>query len=384
MHRRIPAFVLVGVWLGVWLASAATANADAQQQGVVQRSSLRWITKQRTQAIAKAREERVTPQATARMVKQALRMDVNSREFRKAVAKIPLSGRFKIFKHKVEGQAGRQEAFTALEAAQNVVKTRQAALDEVSADQATVSDARKLGFAQGTLCRAKRTLTAAETAYSAFNVQSFKRKVSGTLYLGKKRNNNTPLLEVVEAGGMAGRGRELIEAGQVSVNGEVVRHVTMVGTAGKEPIRVAAADKVTVQVRKEDRMWRGMMKQGTSLSREKTFFEVSPETFDLFTKVMGPNVAWFAGNRDPGHLHSLIADQGGRGEMHHNTHGTTFDRGAVRGNYTQVVMPIVLTDREMDRYVRYQNAGQQAGFTHRKRVYGFYARGKKIDDIACT
>ncbi|MBW2733232.1 MAG: hypothetical protein JRH20_12635 [Deltaproteobacteria bacterium] len=373
--RWVSAMLLAaGVCLGCPPASAG-AGKD-----VVQRSSLRRVTKQRTQAIYRARKQWVAPHAVARMVAKAARMDVDSRKFRKAIAKIPLQGRLEVFKQKVDAMPQRREAFTALQAFEEAVKARKLTLEQVTAAQKPGNDGMAVATATGDVFRAQREQRDAEDTWNTFQVQSFKRRVSGALYLGNRRNNHQTLLSVVEAGGMAGRGRQLIEAGQVTVNGKVVRRVSVRG----EAIRVAGKDKVIVQVSKQLQEWKGLMKQGTTFGGEKAFFEVTKETFDLFAKVMGPNVAWFGGNENPGHLHSLVADQGGRGEMHHNTHGVIFDEGGVSGKYTQYFSPMVLTDHEMDRYVRYQNAGANEGGYHKTKVYGFYARGKKIDDIACT
>ena len=122
----------------------------------------------------------------------------------------------------------------------------------------------------------------------------------------------------------------------------------------------------------------------------KTFFEVTPDNFDLFKKVMGKNVVWFAVNNSPGHLHTLIADQADGGKFHHNVYGEggyNTNDASITGNLTQFAFPVVLTDKEMSRFTSYMNAGLQ-NHSHGDRpdhkVYGFYAKGKKVTNIACT
>ena len=121
----------------------------------------------------------------------------------------------------------------------------------------------------------------------------------------------------------------------------------------------------------------------------KKFVEVTPDNFKLFQQTMGKNVVWFAVNSSPGHLHTLIGDQAGGGKFHHNVYGeggSNTDAAKITGNFTQYAMPVVLTDKQMDRFVRYMNQGLK----HHKHndsnhtVYGFYAKGNKISDIKCT
>ena len=141
-----------------------------------------------------------------------------------------------------------------------------------------------------------------------------------------------------------------------------------------------------------DRRLRGMLKENgrNRVSKpHKNFVEVTQENFKLFQQVLGGNVVWFAVNSSPGHLHTLIGDQGKRGKFHHNVYGeggSNTDAAKITGNFTQYAMPVVLTDRQMDRFTRYMNQGLK----HHKHndsdhsVYGFYAKGNKITDIKCT
>ena len=145
-----------------------------------------------------------------------------------------------------------------------------------------------------------------------------------------------------------------------------------------------------------NRRLRGMAKvDGKNRVRKpsKTFFEVTPDNFDLFKKVMGKNVIWFAVNSSPGHLHTLIADQGKGERFHHNTYGegsgtndATITASTYSG-YTQYAFPVVLTDHEMARFTGYMNAGLKEhshGDRPDHKTYGFYAKGNKVTNIACT
>jgi hypothetical protein len=114
----------------------------------------------------------------------------------------------------------------------------------------------------------------------------------------------------------------------------------------------------------------------------KTFVEVAPNNFALFKQVMGRNMVWFAVNSDPGHLHTLIMDQAGQGRFHHNTYGTNTSNATITGNYTQYSMGVQLTDREMDRFVRYLNAARDSP---KSRVFGYYNRnGNRTARLECT
>ncbi len=152
------------------------------------------------------------------------------------------------------------------------------------------------------------------------------------------------------------------------------------------------------------RRLRGMLKENGKLrvaQPSKTFFEVTPDNFALFQKTMGQNTVWFAVNSSPGHLHTLIGDQGGKSKRFvHNVYGVKNNDAVITGNYTQYALPVQLTDQEMNRFVRYLNAGSKQGHTNvdgtpasyvsdsgtdqKKTVYGFYTKGNKITDIRCT
>ncbi len=141
-----------------------------------------------------------------------------------------------------------------------------------------------------------------------------------------------------------------------------------------------------------DRRLRGMLKQNgrNRVSKpHKKFVEVTQDNFKLFQQILGGNVVWFAVNSSPGHLHTLISDQGKGGTFHHNVYGeggSNTDNAKITGNFTQYAMPVMLTDKQMDRFTRYMNKGLK----HHKHndsnhsVYGFYAKGNKISDIKCT
>ena len=147
-----------------------------------------------------------------------------------------------------------------------------------------------------------------------------------------------------------------------------------------------------VQPQAFNRRLRGMLKENgrNRVSKpHKNFVEVTPENFKLFQQVLGGNVVWFAVNSSPGHLHTLIGDQGGRGKFHHNVYGeggSNTNEAKITGNFTQYAMPVVLSDRQMDRFTRYMNAGLKSHKHNDSdhKVYGFYAKGNKITDIKCT
>jgi hypothetical protein len=140
------------------------------------------------------------------------------------------------------------------------------------------------------------------------------------------------------------------------------------------------------------RRLRGMLKQHGKkrVSKpSKSFFEVTNNNFDLFKKVMGKNVIWFAVNSKPGHLHTLIHDQNNGGKFHHNVYGeggSNTNDATITNNMTQYALPVVLTDAQMKRFTSYMNAGlkHHRHFDSSHSVYGFFSRGKKIDKIACT
>jgi hypothetical protein len=142
-----------------------------------------------------------------------------------------------------------------------------------------------------------------------------------------------------------------------------------------------------------DRRLRGMLAQNgkkTVAHHKKQLVEVTTDNFDLFRKTMGGNTVWFAVNATPGHLHTLLADQGGGDRFHHNTYGVTTDTAGTTAHYTQYAMGVQLTDGEMDRLTRYMNTATTAsnGQSHdagKNTVFGFYnSRKQKVTDIRCT
>jgi len=150
---------------------------------------------------------------------------------------------------------------------------------------------------------------------------------------------------------------------------------------------IKAAARRGVGIQTFERRLRGMAsganRKNRVVSAKKTFFEVTPESFDLFPKIMGENVIWFAANENPGHLHTLVADQNGGGHFTHNTYGgANLTPAAVDTNYTQYIAPALLTPAEMDRWVRYLNSGVKKG---KSTVYGFKtSSGDVVTATACT
>ncbi len=143
-------------------------------------------------------------------------------------------------------------------------------------------------------------------------------------------------------------------------------------------------------VASHDRRLRGMLTEfGASkvAKPKKQFIEVTGDNFNLFRQTMGGNTVWFAVNDSPGHLHTLLADQGAGDRFHHNTYGVTTDTASITGNYTQYAMGVQLTDGEMDRLVRYMNTATTANSTSagKTSVFGFFnSRKQKVTDIRCT
>ena len=147
---------------------------------------------------------------------------------------------------------------------------------------------------------------------------------------------------------------------------------------------VKAAARRGVSIQTFERRLRGMQTLGKKkvvVTAKKTFFEVTPESFDLFPKIMGENVIWFAAAPNPGHLHTLLADQNGGPTFTHNTYGEA-TLTAAKIDSKQYMAPALLTGAEMDRFVRYLNAGVAHG---RNPVYGFRtSSGEFICQTACT
>ena len=171
--------------------------------------------------------------------------------------------------------------------------------------------------------------------------------------------------------------KQKISAAPIKVRMEVFKQ--MATAAGNEPQTFS-------------RRLRGMLKvngKNKVAKPHKKFYEVTQNNFELFQKVLGGNVVWFAVNSSPGHLHTLIGDQAGRGQFHHNVYGegnSNTNAASITGNYTQYAMPVVLSDKQMHRFTRYLNKGieHHRHFDSNHSVYGFYARGNKVTDIKCT
>lgn len=176
--------------------------------------------------------------------------------------------------------------------------------------------------------------------------------------------------------------------------------------AGKTSLQARAqvfvkqANKAGAPANTFTRRLRGMLKVGKRSKvahSQKTFVEVTEQNLGKFTEVMGQNTVWFAVNDSPNHLHTLVGDQGDKGQFFHNVYGTKTNKAGLTGNQTQYAMGVHLTDGEMDRFVRYFNAGMKHGWTQgnsdsgnegKNTVYGFYnSKGEKIsgnDKIKCT
>tara|TARA_R110002096_G_scaffold433381_2_gene652012 strand:- start:61115 stop:62293 length:1179 start_codon:yes stop_codon:yes gene_type:complete len=141
-----------------------------------------------------------------------------------------------------------------------------------------------------------------------------------------------------------------------------------------------------LKVQTFSRRLRGMLKNGKTnrvTKSHKTFFEVLPETMELFRESMGENVIWFAASASPGHLHTLVADQAGGPTMTHNTYGAQMDAASV--SRLQYLAPAQLNKAQMSRFTRYLNAGVEAGQGGKGEVYGFKnSRGEWVYQTACT
>jgi hypothetical protein len=141
-----------------------------------------------------------------------------------------------------------------------------------------------------------------------------------------------------------------------------------------------------LKVQTFSRRLRGMLKNGKTnrvTKSHKTFFEVLPETVELFRESMGENVIWFAASENPNHLHTLVADQGGGTTMTHNTYGTQMNEAGI--TRLQYMAPAQVNKAQMARFTKYLNAGVEAGHSGRSKVYGFKnSRGEWIYETACT
>ncbi|MBW2731727.1 MAG: hypothetical protein JRH20_04995 [Deltaproteobacteria bacterium] len=210
---------------------------------------------------------------------------------------------------------------------------------------------------------------------------TFSRRFRGMQQIGKRRMGPESLLEIVSAGGMGDRAAALIAEGKVKVydKGANIKGIAMKDATQK----LSPQAKVWIDVGGKTYA----LKRGNVAQPKKTLFSVTPENFQLFKQVMGPNTAWFAVNSHPDHLHALIMDQGRRGIGHHNTFGTKLNDAAITGNFVQYAFPVVFTDQQMDRFVRYVNAGVRAENSpsqHKQDVFGFFAGKKRITGIECT
>jgi hypothetical protein len=147
---------------------------------------------------------------------------------------------------------------------------------------------------------------------------------------------------------------------------------------------VAKSKGLTVQT--FTRRLRGMLKNGKSnkvTKSHKTFFEVLPDTVELFREAMGENVIWFAASASPGHLHTLVADQNGGKTLTHNTYGSKMDEASIPR--LQYMAPAQVDNAQMARFTKYLNAGVEAGYSGRSQVYGFKnSRGEMVYETACT
>jgi len=121
---------------------------------------------------------------------------------------------------------------------------------------------------------------------------------------------------------------------------------------------------------------------------DKLLVEVTPETQELFRQVMGPNMVWPSGGSNAGHLYTMIADQGSGTNFQMNTYGTSMTECQVRSG--KVAGGILLTDKQMSRFVKYTNAGLRHGAN---KVYGYkmkrgirdeYGDRMEFADPSCT
>lgn len=137
---------------------------------------------------------------------------------------------------------------------------------------------------------------------------------------------------------------------------------------------------------------RGMLKSSDKLrvsSPSITLFELTNDTYNAFRKIFGPNVVWFFVTPPAAHLHTVIADQGDENGIHHNTYGRDH-RPAQVNNRMQYGLPVLLTDAEMDRFLRYMEAGTAQYRVGREtnEVYGFFTSSGKVikgsSNVRCT
>ncbi len=124
-----------------------------------------------------------------------------------------------------------------------------------------------------------------------------------------------------------------------------------------------------------------------TVKTKKRFFTLTTENFSLFQKVMGRNVVWFTLNNNPNHLFTMLMDQNTSDKGYSNTYGKDNSRIAKVGSFLQVALPLVLTDKQMDRFVDYMNTGVKHG---KEKAFGFFTTrdGQEVkipaSKIACT
>lgn len=216
---------------------------------------------------------------------------------------------------------------------------------------------------------------------AGYPVERFDRRLRGMLQEGRARTENETLLQVVATGGMGNKASELIREGMVHVYDEAARQR---GYAIRQPSQtISPRAQVWVEKGKE----RFAIKRARVSSPSKTFFQVKPETFPLFKEIFGNNVVWFTVNRKPTHLYTILTDQAGGDRAQMIEYGVETKEAGVTAKHTQYALPVVLTDHEMDRLVRYIDAGSKAESESKGekiRTFGFFAGRNKISNIACT
>ncbi len=118
---------------------------------------------------------------------------------------------------------------------------------------------------------------------------------------------------------------------------------------------------------------------------KKLFVTVSPQTFELFKAVMGPNVIWPNGTENAGHLYTMIGDQGGGSNFYSNTYGEFNSKATAERAKGKIGAGLLLTDGQMNRLVSMMNA---ASAHNRANVFGYKMRernGGTINaEIQCT
>lgn len=384
---RSRLFWVVGLFLFAWAISPLASAEPRLHQAPTIVAAHRAT---RVRAIRRVRRQRIGRSNSEGIFHQLKDMPTATAEFRELVSQAPLRVRLGVFKHKVAALKAEKLAATSDDG------------QRVAAEQLDVpSFDRRL---RGMVARNQRIFLLPFLESAGFF----------TTIKGAKDQNNKQLrlLSLIEGGALTINGKALDVRVQRDENGKTSQvELFLEGTTkarvvaksvgdalrklplnAKAKVELAYADHGAVLAGTATEAEQKRITRHAAVARErvsspqKTFFEVYPDTLKLFQEVMGQNLVWFAVNSSPNHLHTLLADQGDGGSFHHNTYGTVVNDAEITGNYTQFVSPVVLTDSQMERFVRYINAGVVAEGSGggKNEVYGFFSGGKKITEIKCT